>query len=106
MTPEHLNSGGGLHGAVSATIVDAFGGLAISSTDGRERTGPSVDINISYLGMAGEGDVIEIEGRAEKVGGSLGFTEVRISKVAEGGERTLIVLGRHTKFVKGTAPAK
>jgi hypothetical protein len=36
----------------------------------------------------------------------LGFTEVRISKVAEGGERTLIVLGRHTKFVKGTAPAK
>lgn len=106
LTPEHLNSGGGLHGAVSATIVDAFGGLAISSTDGRERTGPSVDINISYLGMAGEGDVIEIEGRAEKVGGSLGFTEVRISKVAEGGERTLIVLGRHTKFVKGTAPAK
>ena len=69
LTPSHLNSAGGLHGAVSATFVDAFGGLAITSFDGREGSGPSVDINVSYLGMAREGDVVEIEGRAEKVGG-------------------------------------
>ncbi|KIW05566.1 uncharacterized protein PV09_03441 [Verruconis gallopava] len=106
LTKDHINSKGGLHGSVSATIVDAFGGLAISSTDGREKTGPSVDINVSYLGMAGEGDVIEIEGRAEKVGGSLGFTEVRISKVIEGGAKQLIVLGRHTKYVRGTGPPR
>jgi acyl-coenzyme A thioesterase 13 len=105
LTKEHLNSKGGLHGSVSATIIDAFGGLAITSTDGRDRTGASVDINVSYLGSAGEGDVVEIEGRAEKVGGSLGFTEVRLFKVV-GEERTLIVSGRHTKFVRGTAPAK
>jgi len=106
LTKDHMNSGGGLHGSVSATIVDAFGGLAIASTDGRERTGPSVDINVSYLGKAGEGDVIEIESRAEKVGGSLGFTEVRISKVEESGKKTVIVIGRHTKFVKGTGPPR
>ena len=106
LTKDHINSGGGLHGAVSATIVDAFGGLAITSTDGREGSGPSVDINVSYLGKAGEGDTIEIEGRAEKVGGSLGFTEIRIFKVEKDRAKTLIVSGRHTKFVRGTAPAK
>jgi acyl-coenzyme A thioesterase 13 len=111
LTPHHLNSKHGLHGSVSATIIDAFGGLAITSTDGRDRTGASVDINVSYLGSATEGDVVEIEARAEKVGGSLGFTEVRLFKVhgdgeGEGDGRTLIVSGRHTKFVRGTAPAK
>jgi acyl-coenzyme A thioesterase 13 len=106
LTKDHINSKGGLHGSVSATIVDAFGGLAITSWDGREKTGPSVDINVSYLGMAGEGDEVEIEGRVEKVGGSLGFTSVKISKVKGEENKEVIVLGRHTKFVRGTAPEK
>lgn len=107
LTRDHINSGGGLHGAVSATIIDAFGGLAITSWDGRDKSGPSVEINVSYLGMAGEGDEVEIEGRAERVGGSLGFTSVRISKVEEDGTvGKCLVIGRHTKFVKGTAPAE
>jgi acyl-coenzyme A thioesterase 13 len=102
LTKDHINSGGGLHGSVSATIIDAFGGLAIASYDGRERSGPSVEINVSYLGMAVEGEEVEIEGRAEKVGGSLGFTSVRIWRVVEGRVGEVIVLGRHTKFVRGT----
>jgi uncharacterized protein (TIGR00369 family) len=106
LTKDHINSGGGLHGAVSATIVDAFGGLAITSFDGREKSGPSVEINVSYLGKAGEGDEVEIEGRAEKVGGSLGFTSVKISKVKGGGALETVVLGRHTKFVRGTGPER
>ena len=39
----HVNSRGTIHGAVSATIVDWSGGLAIS-TYGLEKTGASVDM--------------------------------------------------------------
>jgi acyl-coenzyme A thioesterase 13 len=39
----HVNSRGTIHGAVSATIVDWSGGLAIS-THGLEKTGASVDM--------------------------------------------------------------
>jgi acyl-coenzyme A thioesterase 13 len=101
LSPTHLNSKGGLHGSVSATIVDCFGGLAIASHDLRSKTGASVDIHVSYLGTAGDGDEVEIEGRAEKVGGSLAFTNVNIFKVKGDGKRgVLVVAGRHTKFVR------
>ncbi|TID22301.1 thioesterase superfamily protein [Venturia nashicola] len=100
LSQEHLNSKAGLHGSVSATIIDAFGGLAIASTDLREKTGASVDLNVSYLGSAGQGDEIEIEGKAEKVGGSLAFTSVTLYKVKEGVRGDVIVMGRHTKFVR------
>ncbi|KAE9988509.1 hypothetical protein EG328_010548 [Venturia inaequalis] len=100
LSKEHLNSKLGLHGAVSATIIDAFGGLAIASTDLREKTGASVDLNVSYLGSASQGDEIEIEGKAEKVGGSLAFTSVTLYKVKEEVRGSIIVMGRHTKFVR------
>lgn len=106
LLPTHLNSKLGLHGAVSATIIDAFGGLAIASTDLREKTGASVDLNVSYLGSAGAGDEIEIEGRAEKVGGSLAFTTISLFTVKEGVRGDVIVMGRHTKFVRQPAARK
>ncbi|AEO63838.1 af81df5a-9ebe-4f06-9f75-6d8024f65fa1 [Thermothielavioides terrestris] len=101
---QHLNSGGGIHGAVSATLVDWAGGLAIAAWDLRAATGVSVDINISYLSSARLGDEIEIEGRVERVGANLAFTEVRIFKVVDAtGERGPVVAsGRHTKFVRET----
>ena len=82
--------------------MDWAGGLAIAAWDLRGATGVSVDINVSYLSSARLGDEIEIEGRVERVGGSLGFTEVRIWRVeTEGGKRGgMVVSGRHTKFVK------
>ncbi|OLN83751.1 Acyl-coenzyme A thioesterase 13-like protein 2 [Colletotrichum chlorophyti] len=101
LTPNHLNSSGSIHGSVSATIVDWAGGLAIAAWDLREATGVSVDINISYLSGAKAGDEIEIEGKVEKVGGSLAFTHVNIYKVAADGTRGATVAnGRHTKFVR------
>jgi acyl-coenzyme A thioesterase 13 len=100
LTSSHLNSKSGLHGSVSATIIDAFGGLAIASTDLREKTGASVDLNVSYLGSAGLVDTVEIEGRAEKVGGSLAFTSVTIYKLKGGVRGEILVMGRHTKFVR------
>lgn len=61
----------------------------------------SADMNISFLGSAKVGDVVETEAVAEKVGGSLAFVTVKISRVKEGGEgRSVVTLGRHTKYVQ------
>lgn len=100
MSQNHMNSKGGLHGSVSATIVDWAGGLAISSYDLREKTGASVDIHVSFLSSVKDGDEIEIEGIADKVGGSLAFTKVNIYKVEEGRRGKLVTTGTHTKYVK------
>ena len=60
-----------------------------------------MDINVSYLSTARLGDEIEIEGKVERVGSNLGFTEVRIWKVdGEGKRGSMVISGRHTKFVK------
>jgi acyl-coenzyme A thioesterase 13 len=100
----HVNSKGGLHGAVSATIVDYTTGLAIAAQDLREATGASVDMHISYLSTAGVGDTVEIEATAERVGGSLAVVTVRISKVGDGDVLTPVTLATHTKYVRGTKP--
>ncbi|KAK5138005.1 hypothetical protein LTR08_005802 [Meristemomyces frigidus] len=106
LSQNHMNSMGSLHGSVSATIVDWAGGMAIATFDIRAGSGVSVDIHVTYQSGAKVGDEIEIEGLAEKVGGSLAFTKINIYKV-EGGERGKIVAtGTHTKFVKGSEPKK
>ncbi|KAF4119360.1 hypothetical protein GMORB2_4879 [Geosmithia morbida] len=99
LTPAHVNSRGGLHGAVSAAIIDFTTGLSIAAWDLRSVTGASVDMHISYLSTAAVGDELEIVATAERVGGNLAFTTARLSKIAKDGERKLVVLGQHTKYV-------
>ena len=106
LSENHMNSGGSLHGAVSAAIVDWAGGMAISTFDIREKTGVSVDIHVTYQSGAKLGEEIEIEGIAERVGGSLAFTKVSIFKVEGGARGKVVASGTHTKFVKGTEPSK
>ena len=100
LTNNHVNTHGSIHGSVSATIVDAFGGLAIACWDNRSKTGVSTDIHVSYLSGAKDGDTIEIEGRASKVGGTLAFTSVTIWKLVDGKPGPVVATGSHTKFVK------
>ncbi|KAI8964510.1 thioesterase family protein [Daldinia sp. FL1419] len=100
LTRNHINSGGGIHGAVSAAIVDWAGGMAIATWDLRRRTGVSVDIHVTYLSSAVEGDEIEITATADKVGGTLAFTRVVISKVVDGEAGPVIANGSHTKYAK------
>ena len=97
LLPHHLNSAGALHGSVSATIVDWAGGMAIASL-GREKTGLSTDMHISFLSAAREGEVIWIKAEAKKLGATLGFTAVEIRKRDENGE--VLISGLHTKYVK------
>ncbi|KAI0400260.1 HotDog domain-containing protein [Xylaria palmicola] len=100
LTRNHINSGGGIHGAVSAAITDWAGGMAIATWDLRAKTGVSVDIHVRYLSSAREGDEVEIEGTAEKVGGSIAFTRVIIAKVVDGAAGPVVASGTHTKYVK------
>ncbi|VDC03544.1 unnamed protein product [Peniophora sp. CBMAI 1063] len=96
----HLNSKNGLHGAVSATIVDWMGGMAIASWDLRTNTGASVDIHCTYQSSAGLGDEVEIEGIADRVGGSMAYTRITIYRVENGVRGRTVVAASHTKFVK------
>jgi len=100
LTNNHVNSRGGIHGAVSAAFTDWAGGMAIATWDLREKTGVSVDIHVRYLSSAVVGDEVEIEGTAEKVGGSVAFTRVVISKVVDSVTGPVIASGTHTKYVK------
>lgn len=106
LTESHMNAAKSLHGAVSAAIVDWAGGMAIATHDLRSGSGVSVDIHVTYQSSAKVGDEVEIEGIAEKVGNSLGFTKVTIYKVEGGVRSTIVSTGTHTKFVKGSAPTK
>lgn len=105
VSQRHVNSSGSIHGSVSATIVDWAGGLAIA-TYGWEKTGASIDIHITYLSGARVGDVVEIEGVANKVGNSISFTTVLISKVVDGEVGPLVAKGSHTKYVRSAKPAQ
>ena len=99
VTSCHLNSKGTLHGTVSACLTDWAGGLAIA-TYGHERTGVSTDIHTTFISTAKEGDMLEIQGRANKVGGTLAFTTVEIRKAGEDGASSVVSTGSHTKYVK------
>lgn len=107
VTPRHLNSKGTLHGVVSTCLTDWAGGLAIATHDCRERTGVSTDMHTTFVSTAKEGDVLEIVGRADKVGGTLAFTSVEVRKVgggdgasSGGGGGVVVSMGSHTKYVK------
>jgi acyl-coenzyme A thioesterase 13 len=100
LEPVHLNSKRTLHGSVSATIVDWAGGMAIAST-GREKTGVSTDIHISYVSAARDGDVIEIEASVSRIGRSLAYTTVEIRKAGaeDGTKGPVVCTGSHTKYL-------
>lgn len=95
----HVNSKGTLHGAVSACLTDWAGGLAIAS-QGHDKTGVSTDIHTSYLTTAKSGDWLEVEGKANKVGNTLAFTTVTITKLVDGSPGPVVATGSHTKCVK------
>jgi acyl-coenzyme A thioesterase 13 len=95
----HSNTRGTLHGAVSAAIVDWAGGLAIA-THGLWKTGASVDIHVTYLSTTVIGDKLSIQGVAQKVGGSMAFTTVTITKLVDGKSGPIVASASHTKYIR------
>jgi acyl-coenzyme A thioesterase 13 len=65
-----------------------------------------VDIHVTYQSGAKVGEEIEIEGIAERVGGSIAFTKIGIYKVEDGKRGKIVATGTHTKYVKGSEPKK
>ncbi|KAJ8112354.1 hypothetical protein OPT61_g5256 [Boeremia exigua] len=51
LTSNHVNTHGGIHGSVSATLIDWVGGIAIAAWDNRDKAGVSTDIHISHTGI-------------------------------------------------------
>ncbi|KAL8642735.1 MAG: hypothetical protein Q9228_000620 [Teloschistes exilis] len=93
----HVNSKGMLHGVTSLCVMDWAGGLAIAST-GRENSGVSTDIHTSYVSTAKEGDLIEVDAKANKVGSTMAFTIIEIRHAGDGGK--VVAHGTHTKYIK------
>ncbi|KAK4223505.1 HotDog domain-containing protein [Podospora fimiseda] len=101
LLPVHTNSKGILHGAVSGTLCDWAGGMAIAST-GLDKTGVSTDMHVSYVSTAKAGDTLEIEAWVSRAGKSLGFTgfEIRRGIMTDDGRKgSVVVTGSHTKYL-------
>ncbi|KAJ5345392.1 Thioesterase superfamily [Penicillium brevicompactum] len=98
LTADHVNSRGTIHGAVSAAIIDWAGGMSIA-THGFEKTGASVDIHVTYLSTATVGETLDISAAADRVGKTMAFTTIKISKVIDGEVGPLVSKGSHTKFL-------
>ncbi|KAK3326141.1 HotDog domain-containing protein [Apodospora peruviana] len=105
----HLNSKRILHGAVSGTLCDWAGGMAIAAT-GVDKTGVSTDMHLSYVSTAREGDTLEIEAWVSKAGRNLGYTSFEIRKAlpedveaARPGRLdrrgAVVATGSHTKYL-------
>ncbi|KAI9298158.1 Thioesterase/thiol ester dehydrase-isomerase [Neoconidiobolus thromboides FSU 785] len=75
----HLNGDLSIHGGFLAYLVDVCGTYAILTLP-KDNVGVSVDINISYLAGAKVGEKIRVESRVDKIGRSLAFTSVELSK--------------------------
>ena len=91
---EHLNLRGFLHGGFTATLVDNVTTFALASCE-NPQFGVSVDLNVSYLASAKQGDTLTIDARVVKKGKTLGFTTCDIKKQ----DGVLIATGTHTKFM-------
>ena len=91
---EHLNMRGYLHGGFTATLVDGITSCALAATD-KPVFGVSVDLNVTYLASAKQGDTLSIKAEVLKRGKTMGYTTISI----ENQHGTIVAAGRHTKFL-------
>uniref|UniRef100_A0A0K8TRV6 Thioesterase domain-containing protein n=1 Tax=Tabanus bromius TaxID=304241 RepID=A0A0K8TRV6_TABBR len=91
---EHLNQAGGLHGGFTATLVDNVTTYALMTKDCPP--GVSVDLHVSYLKGAREGDEVVIDAKTVKAGRTLAFIECEMRHKKD---NSVIAKGGQTKFV-------
>ncbi|XP_075991578.1 acyl-coenzyme A thioesterase 13-like [Anticarsia gemmatalis] len=94
--PEHLNQRGTLHGGFIAHLVDAVSTYALTANNHIETRGVSIDLSVTYMAAAREGDNIEVEAVTKKTGKKIAFLEV---EVRNRDKNQLLATGRHTKYI-------
>ncbi|VDM83348.1 unnamed protein product [Strongylus vulgaris] len=91
--PAMLNPGGTLHGGCTATLVDMFTTCACVASP-RGLPGVSVDMHITYLSAAKEGETVVIDAQVIREGKTLSFTKADLTLKATD---KIIATGLHTK---------
>ncbi|XP_013189366.1 acyl-coenzyme A thioesterase 13-like [Amyelois transitella] len=94
--PEHLNQRGTLHGAFIAHLVDAISTYALTTNEKVDTRGVSIDLSVSFLTAAREGDNIEVEAVTKKTGKKIAFLEVQVRNKDK---NQVLAIGRHTKYI-------
>lgn len=97
-----VNLNGSLHGGYSALLIDVVSTLAFVAHD-MSKPGVSVDLNSTYLATCQIGDEVKVVAKVLKMGKTLGFSSVDISRAKDG---VLICTGRHTKSFPPPRQAK
>ena len=122
VTARITNSSANLHGGASCTLVDTLSALcqprryppfpprpclcvcvlwtasaALLINDFRMSV--TIDLHITCVSAAPLGSRLEVESTVEQAGKSILFTSCRIFTLGEGGKRTLVAAGVHTKKV-------
>ncbi|VDN21151.1 unnamed protein product [Gongylonema pulchrum] len=74
---EHLNPADTMHGGFTATLVNITSAAAVL-TSGRTSTGRSLDLSISCIGAAREGELIVADSTVQKTTRNLAFVNTTI----------------------------
>lgn len=93
---EHQNFVGGLHGGMTATMVDVLSTLAMMTHKENPPPGVTVDLHVSYLKAAKIGDTVLVEASTLKKGKTLAYLHVDLKNKST---NELIAVGSHIKFV-------
>lgn len=97
VSEEHTNPMGTMHGGFSASLVDSISSWALLTHEKGNCFSVSVNMNMTYLQGAKEGEAVQVEANTIKVGRTLAFLEVFIKNKSNG---NILVRGEHTKFLK------
>ena len=102
----HMNPGGMLHGGILTTLMDEATGHAIVTVRGLEVMAEAphvtVDMNVSFLSSARQGDELECEARTVRVGRSVVFAEAEVRRRGSG---DVVAKGHFTYVIVGSRGA-
>ncbi|KAM7356953.1 acyl-coenzyme A thioesterase 13-like [Cochliomyia hominivorax] len=90
----HINPYGSLHGGYTATLIDNVTTYALMTAE--SHPGVSVDLYVSYLNSAKEGEEIIVDANTVKVGKKLAFIDCVLKRKSDG---SILVKGGQTKYV-------
>jgi acyl-CoA thioesterase len=97
--PRHTNSFGSVHGGVIATLMDTVMGIALRASHepgDRDLVGQStIEMNVSFLKGAPQGDRLVVEARLLHKGRNLAVGDVEVRQ--QSGD--LVAKGRLTYFI-------